>query len=75
MGFLAQNEAGREIFVTSTAGKYVEDSFAEAGYYTDTGDDATDTDLDFINENYSDSLYEEFLERPRSAADWLNDRD
>ncbi len=70
MGFVAKTESGREVYVTEIAGKYVEDAYAYDGHYEDTGATASDTDLDFINENYQDSLYEAWMENQITTADF-----
>ncbi len=66
---------GREVEVTfDTNGREMEDIFISSGFYTDTNEDLTDEELDLLQNENEDALYEAWLDMNISAADAMVDR-
>lgn len=66
---------GREVEVTfDTNGGEMEDIYISSGFYTDTDEELTDEEIDILQDQNGDALYEAWLDMNISAADAMVDR-
>ena len=66
---------GREVEVTfDTNGREMEDIYISSGFYTDTDEELTDEEIDLLQDQNGDALYEAWLDMNISAADAMVDR-
>lgn len=60
----------REVEVTfDTNGREMEDIYISSGFYTDTDEELTDDELDQIQDENGDALYDAWMDMKISAAD------
>jgi len=65
---------GREIEVEfDSNSREMEDIYFSSGFYTDNMVDLTDEELDELQESCEDVLYEAWMDRQISAADFMGD--
>lgn len=48
--------------------------FVSKGFYTESNENLTDKEMDDITDNYSDVMYDAWLDRQISAAEYMEDR-
>ncbi len=65
---------GRDAYINSVGGDS-DDLYAEEAAYVDNDEPVTDDDMDEINENHYDALYEIWLDKQISAAEYAYEGD
>ncbi len=66
---IVKNRLGQEIEITSIYGQYDDDIQIDACNYVDSDNEVSDEDIEYIYENYQDSLYETWHENKVSQAE------
>lgn len=69
-----KNKQGRAIEITIYGESYDDLQIEEAYYLDDSEEDVTDTDIEYIMNNYGDEMYEEYINNVMCAADFYNDQ-